>query len=345
MASQDASLAETFRRAQREYRDIEDTVLAASDPTFQTQVQTCIQDMERCRRMVDQLHLFSVDETIDEVGTNNLKYVGQLIPKIVQAERRPLLQRAQECQERFYSLCQDYGILTKEDLVYYETVKAKTVLNPARNREEHIARYKRQKQMEAQMRELEELMTANQEAKSASAGLGGDDDDDDITREHALLLLRLRLQASLQSLRALHDEMELLARHEQERAALGTNDDRRPPGSSEAVTDSSTQLDMEAARARLANQSGPLLSSDGRINRPFVITDKRDEMRKGVFRPGWNLPTMSVDEYLEIEQQRGNIISGGGKEPEKKETEYDGDAEAQDRETMKQRDWDDFKDN
>ena len=38
----------------------------------------------------------------------------------------------------------------------------------------------------------------------------------------------------------------------------------------------------------------------------------RARLQAEVFRPDHRLPTMSIDEYLEIEQQRGNIISGGG---------------------------------
>jgi len=61
------------------------------------------------------------------------------------------------------------------------------------------------------------------------------------------------------------------------------------------------------------NKSGtPLLSADGKPLRPFTIVSNREEVRKGVFRPGHNLPTMSIDEYLEEERRRGNIIEGGG---------------------------------
>jgi hypothetical protein len=46
--------------------------------------------------------------------------------------------------------------------------------------------------------------------------------------------------------------------------------------------------------------------------RPFVISNRgREEIQKQVFRPGHNLPTMTIDEYLELERQRGNILSGG----------------------------------
>jgi hypothetical protein len=45
--------------------------------------------------------------------------------------------------------------------------------------------------------------------------------------------------------------------------------------------------------------------------RPFVITSKRQELRDQVFRPGWALPTMTIDEYLQQEEERGNHIKGG----------------------------------
>ena len=60
------------------------------------------------------------------------------------------------------------------------------------------------------------------------------------------------------------------------------------------------------------SSGGPLLSADGKPLRTFTILDSREQIRKGVFRPGHNLPTMTIDEYLEEERRRGNIIEGGG---------------------------------
>jgi immunoglobulin-binding protein 1 len=51
---------------------------------------------------------------------------------------------------------------------------------------------------------------------------------------------------------------------------------------------------------------------------PFTILpsgaggDHRTRLREQVFQPDHRLPTMSIDEYLEIERQRGNILTGGG---------------------------------
>lgn len=39
-----------------------------------------------------------------------------------------------------------------------------------------------------------------------------------------------------------------------------------------------------------------------------MITSKRDSLRRKVYGPDHSLPTMSVDEYLEIERGRGGII-------------------------------------
>jgi len=50
--------------------------------------------------------------------------------------------------------------------------------------------------------------------------------------------------------------------------------------------------------------------------RPFTILPagaaNRARFQGQVFGPGHNLPTMSIDEYLQIERERGNILSGGG---------------------------------
>lgn len=38
----------------------------------------------------------------------------------------------------------------------------------------------------------------------------------------------------------------------------------------------------------------------------------RARLQSEVFRSSHRLPTMTIDEYLEEERQRGNIITGGG---------------------------------
>jgi immunoglobulin-binding protein 1 len=91
-----------------------------------------------------------------------------------------------------------------------------------------------------------------------------------------------------------------------------------------------------------AANKGPILSSGGKPLRPFTLLDSRQTIKEGVFRPGHNLPTMTIDEYLEEERARGGIIEGGGEAsgipPEPDEDNY----EKADQETMKAREWDEF---
>jgi hypothetical protein len=83
------------------------------------------------------------------------------------------------------------------------------------------------------------------------------------------------------------------------------------------------------------HEKGPLLDQHGRVScqvlpaiigvlmlqclkplRPFTIlpsnATERARLQTEVFGPGYKLPTMTVDEYLQIERERGNILTGGG---------------------------------
>ena len=110
------------------------------------------------------------------------------------------------------------------------------------------------------------------------------------------------------------------------------NDRSGPNGYSERLEGSNHQM----------GRGGPLLSKEGKPLQPFVIMDKRNQIRQGVFRPGHNLPTMSIEDYLEEEKRRGGIIDGGG-ENQRPAAELDEDnMERMDQETMKARKWDEY---
>jgi immunoglobulin-binding protein 1 len=91
-----------------------------------------------------------------------------------------------------------------------------------------------------------------------------------------------------------------------------------------------------------SGNAGPILSKGGKPLRPFTLLDSRQTLKEGVFKPGHNLPTMTIDEYLEEEKARGGIIEGGGAasrlSPEPDEDNY----EKGDEETKKAREWDEY---
>lgn len=95
---------------------------------------------------------------------------------------------------------------------------------------------------------------------------------------------------------------------------------------------------------RLNNsKQGPILSKDGKPLQPFTLLDSRQRLRNGVFRPDHSLPTMTIDEYLAEEKRRGGIVDGGGSQGGLPAEVDEGDMNNADQETMKAREWDDFK--
>ncbi|CAG8444073.1 9670_t:CDS:2 [Ambispora leptoticha] len=244
-------------------------------------------------------------------------YLGNLTSKLIEGERLDILKRARQYHEQFLRNVELHEILTKEDRDYMEQASNDLTKNAAKTREIKIARYKRKIALEKEIKELEQQFETL-----------GERIDENIKRKHVLKLVELFIQKSLDELASIKQETELL-----EKMRMTLNQ-----GIEQKKTD-----ELYKADSRLRNPNGPLLSKEGRPLQPFIITNKREAIQKEVFRPGWRLPTMTVDEYLQQEMERGNIISGGGKIPEKKEID-DNDESAIDAATYKAREMDEFKD-
>lgn len=103
----------------------------------------------------------------------------------------------------------------------------------------------------------------------------------------------------------------------------------------------SDRLDPSLSQLLGQGRNGPLLNSRGKPMQPFTFLDRRSQLQQGVFRPGHNLPTMTIDEYLEEEKRRGNIVQGGEQSGVQPEIDED-DMDKADEETMKARAWDEF---
>ncbi|SJX66356.1 related to TAP42-component of the Tor signaling pathway [Sporisorium reilianum f. sp. reilianum] len=116
----------------------------------------------------------------------------------------------------------------------------------------------------------------------------------------------LLAQLNLHTLRA----AQLVASASQELELLCSMPPPPPPSTSTTTSAEEWRLDRSASTLPT---SGPLMAPSGKVLRPFTITaSNRADVAASVFRPSYRLPTMSIDEYLEEEQRRGNIIQGGG---------------------------------
>jgi hypothetical protein len=84
------------------------------------------------------------------------------------------------------------------------------------------------------------------------------------------------------------------------------------------------------------------LDKSGKPLKVFTLTGGRKQLQDGVFRSGHNLPTMSIDEYLEEERKRGGIIEGGGEASGIIAEPDEDDYEKGEAETLKARAWDEY---
>lgn len=86
--------------------------------------------------------------------------------------------------------------------------------------------------------------------------------------------------------------------------------------------------------------NGKLIGPGGKVNRPFVISDRKDIL-KNVQGTGQVLPTMTVEEL--VEKELANSIRSNTVNDLKREEDEE-DEEDSDEQIMKQRQWDDFRD-
>ncbi|KAF8077713.1 serine/threonine protein phosphatase PP2A-associated protein [Lyophyllum atratum] len=318
--------------------------LPTTDDSTQELVRSSLTDLTTLNSRIAGLSLFSPNEILEDISTTDLVYL--LVPyvqslvrgrvmTIEREERMSILKQTQKDLRSFLSYLDNYEIVPEEERALHHR-KASTVTDPATRRELKIKHYKKEKDLRARIEAVRKrrgqvplsdstptdfaliasLLPSTTPSKSASNDDDEPDSDtDDILREATLLLLRLSYAQSHSQLESMDQELELLltAPPSPPRDAREETADRRGKGRES----DSDMWKLDAPRQNLGpDGKGPLLDPSGKPLRPFTILPSaaadRARIQAQVFGPGHRLPTMSIDEYLQIERERGNIITGGG---------------------------------
>ncbi|GAP82699.1 putative tap42-like family protein [Rosellinia necatrix] len=346
MAEEPKTLKSVFRAAEGKRLAIEGSYQTTS-PTYQEDVATALQAYKECVQIIDNISLFSRNESLEDIATSDLPYllvlyrIAELHQKVSTgslSHRRKVLASTREAYERFLHLLDSYSILSPqdsklfaeygEDPTSFSTISTK---DPGARRDAKIANLRAEKQLKQKL-----------EYMRGSPRYLEDGGDEEAVRELYLANIALGVHMTFQDLEGINREMEVLAQAPaplMPQSTTAEEDERRR----QASTNNDSYSEKLDVPLRLTpGFKGPLLSKDGKPLRPFTLVSNRQELQSGVFRPGHNLPTMSIDEYLEEERKRGGIIEGGGEasgiQPEPDE---DNMAKA-DEDTMKAREWDEF---
>ncbi|KAF2838658.1 type 2A phosphatase-associated protein 42 [Patellaria atrata CBS 101060] len=339
MAEESRSLRNYFLEAESKRRDLEfswDT----NTSTFQEKLTSAITTYEQCLKAADQISLFSSNETLDDISSNDLQYLiiefhlAELVLKITGGDRKSYLNRSRTHLERFLKRLDSYDILSKTDSRLYQKYEdapdafsTASTTDAAARRDIKIARFREEKELKKKLEHLQQNPSALQNDEAA-------------TRDFYLSLLKLSVHQTFQALESIAQELHVLSLAP---PPPEPGKDARPldlrDGDSRSKDGYSERLDLPITSL---TGNGPILSKDGKPLRPFTLLDNRQRLQAGVFRPDHSLPTMTIDEYLEEEKRRGGIIEGGGEQSGLRPEPDEDNMDKADEETMKARAWDEF---
>ncbi|KAL9108459.1 MAG: hypothetical protein Q9227_006793 [Pyrenula ochraceoflavens] len=338
MDDSDHSLRATFDNARQKQKALEtgsDLSTSSSDETL----RQAITELEECVSLISRLSIFSSNESLEDVTTADIRYLAteyflaQLLLRCHWLDRATILQRVLSLYRVFLGRLKNYELLSTSDTKLYERFSESPTMftlastdNPAQRRERKIARFKEEQRLKSQLKLLSEHQNGPQV-------------DDETIRKYSLAEIELCAHQSFPDLDNISQELNMLS----QAATLPTppepsQDQRSRPGLKN--NEYSERLDRPLRELIQGRRGGPLLDSKGKPLQPFTITDRRTQLREGVFRSGHNLPTMSIDEYLEEEKRRNGVVQGGNNE--QPENVDEDDMDKADQETMKARAWDEF---
>ncbi|KAJ5488934.1 hypothetical protein N7539_003824 [Penicillium diatomitis] len=308
---------------------------------YQDAVNTAIAKFGECQRQVSVLSLFSSNEPLDDISTGDVQYLtleyylAELMQRASSSDREKSLRRTLQLYESFLSRLENYELLSPGDKKLFEQYMANPFtftlapLNDATARRDiKVRRFREEKELKQKLEYL-----AQNEARLQS--------DDDDTRRLYLAEIQLLVHQSFQALDLLIQELSMLSAIRQAPVAPQPTPEDSRERSNLGGTNYSDRLDPSLSQLLGRGRNGPLLDKKGKPMQPFTLLDRRTQLQQGVFRSGHNLPTMTIEEYLDEEHRRGNVLQGGEQSGIKPEVDED-DLDRADEETMKARAWDEY---
>ncbi|KAI9847077.1 MAG: hypothetical protein M1837_003195 [Sclerophora amabilis] len=342
MAESTQDIRSLFKNAEDGRRSL-DSSFDTNSSSYQDNVVATIATFEECRILASRLSLFSPNETVDDISSGSLPYllidfhIAELTLRHNLSHRERILHRAREAFERYLERLESYSLLSWDERKLFEqytedpdAFSTASKRDAAIRRDTKIARFREEKELKKKL----EYLSQNPSALA---------NDDAALRELHFTTIKLSTHQTFASLESIAQELQILSLAPPTPPIsldAVSRDHRERDGS--AASNYSERLDAPLSQLMANGKAGPILDSSGKPLKPFTLLDSRDRLRQGVFKSGHNLPTMTIDEYLEEEKKRGGIIEGGGQQSGMKPEVDEDDFDKADEETMKAREWDEF---
>ncbi|KAH6856642.1 TAP42-like protein [Chaetomium sp. MPI-CAGE-AT-0009] len=365
MDDEPRSLKAVFADAESKRLALSNSPFAPNSTQYTDTVSLAVKLYRDCLTLISALSIFSPNESLEDLSTSDLPFllinfhlaeITQKLPSSSPQERKRTLSAARDAYERYLHLLDSYDLLSpihKKALEQYTdaptTFSTVSASDPEARRNAKIANFKTEKELRTKLEYLRRRPEYGTEDDRSGGAIGG---DEDAVREVHLAHLNYSTHMTFQALEGLNREWEILALAPSPQSSPGGGPNprgaeeeedarRRQRYTAGGLGDNySDRLDQPMRGG--PNAGGPLLSREGKPLQPFTLLGNRQELARGVFRPGHNLPTMTIDEYLDEERARGGIIEGGGEASWHRPEPDEDDIEKADAETMKAREWDEF---
>lgn len=357
------TVRERFRSAVRSFFELEESPERQDLETFQRKTGSLIHEFQLIELIVSSLSLFSDNEKLNEINTSYLpfaaiaQYLAGLYMKLLadvsngftydpndRLKYKGLnLQIAKGKLASFLVQLDNFGdILAAEQKKRLDSFE--TTYNPsndeiaayggnaATRRAEKIANFKYERELRNKLHILDDYYK------------GGNEDDGDeifntfdeeVVRAVYIDLLKLYSLYAFNNLELIAMELQVLGNRPVGFVPKAIDNPEKKKSSEDDFGYTNRVEELPFKKKHISD----LISKQGKILRPFVITNGKQDLQRQVFGTGQVLPSMSVEEYLDYELANGKMAAEGPKE------EYDsGDEEEDSDAEIKQREWDDWKD-
>jgi len=267
MSEPDENYAQSLHSVFHQGLDLYNKISNNNEPTNSLEVQRDVQNsiklLEQATRLVSLADIFSTNEGIDEISTNNLQYLllpallGFLALKLTSRERKEVINVAEVYFKDFLQRTNNYRL---SDYKFKNEVKEEQAVSKVQNafdqlaqsintRANKIQKFKEQKELKAKLEDLKK----NIENEHA---------DEDIKRNYFLTMIQVFINEVIDEINSMQMEKPIL----EHIASLKKDDQPKPK------------------RA----PPPPL--------KPIIIT--KDEVQKAVYGAGYpSLPIMTVEEF------------------------------------------------
>lgn len=326
-----------FNECQLRLSELDSWPGRGDDKELMQKLRDILAKVDACSLAARRMQLISENELLEDINTEDLPLVlldfvrGRVYLKLMDV-RLERVKMGNASLESFLHHSLKVGAL---DAALPGTSLTDLLSDKPPKREDKIERYKRGRELEQQIKNTTLLVRQGERTGMV---------DEDVLREQTMLMIQTAVLKAADDLSASIRELQLLERMAAFKAASGESASSSSAGGARAEDPRERQrMEMEE-QARSKGLEVTHLYPD--------MSSERETIKAQVFRPSWRQPTVSLEEYADMEMAQLKEREERQKDAPQRDQKYhqlleeglEDDTELVDKATVRDRDWDNWKD-